>query len=308
LTIRLKTLIIVALTSVGLIVVLYGAFRFVLLRQFIAIEGVSARENVERVRGALEDDLESIDRFNTDNAAFDETYEYMAHPREAYIRSVLGEGSTGVLAAQHLNFVAFIDNSARIVAARRSDLTSSTLTRLPDGLMAHITSGDILLKYPTTTSRVTGVILIAEGPLLIASRPIVTTNNGGPARGALLAARFLDSAEIQRLAERTNVALTAHPLDGSSLSSDMEEARAHLSTAESVYIHPLTEMLICGYILFEDIYGKPALIVRVEMPRTIYRQGHASLLYCLGTLLLSGMVFGIVIQLLLQRSVISRAP
>ncbi len=306
LTIRLKTVIIVALTSLGLIVLLYGAFRFVLLRQFIAIEQASVRENIQRVHSAIDDELEGIDRFNTDNAAFDETYEYMAHPNEAYIRSVLGEGSTGVLAVQHLNFVAFIDNSARIVAARRSDLASGTVARLPDGLMAHITSQDILLNYPTTASRVTGVILIAEGPLLIASRPILTTNNNGPARGALLAARFLDSAEIQRLAERTHVALTAHPLDGSSLSSDLEQARAHLSRVESVYIHPLTEMLICGYILIDDIYGKPALIVRVEIPRTIYRQGRVSLLYCLGTLLLSGIVFGIVIQLLLQRSVISR--
>jgi hypothetical protein len=62
LTIRLKTLIIDALTSVGLIVVLYSALRFVLLRQFIEIEPASAREKVQRVRRALDDDLESIER------------------------------------------------------------------------------------------------------------------------------------------------------------------------------------------------------------------------------------------------------
>jgi signal transduction histidine kinase/DNA-binding response OmpR family regulator len=306
LTIRLKTLIIVAITSVGLIIVLYGASRFFLMRELIAIEQASARETAERARSALDDEFESMDRFNIDNAAFDETYEYMAHPRAEYIKSVLGEGSTGVLASQRLNFVAFIDNSGRIVAARRSDMTSSTLTRLPDSLMAHISPRDILLKFPTTISRVTGVILIAEGPLLVASRPIVTTNNNGPARGALLAARFLDSAELQRLAKKTHLAFTAHPLDGSKLSPDLEEARAHLSAAESVYIRPLTETVTCGYILIDDIYGKPALMVRVEIPRTIYRQGRVSLLYCLGTLLLSGIVFAIVIQLLLQKSVVSR--
>jgi signal transduction histidine kinase/CheY-like chemotaxis protein len=306
LTIRLKTLIIVAITSVGLMVALYTSSRFFLLREFIAIEQVSARENIERVRSALDYDLESIDRFNIDNAAFDETYEYMAHPKAAYIRSVLGEGSTGVLAMQHLNFVAFIDNSGRILAARWSVLPSSTFTRLPDSLLAHISSQDILLKYATTTSKVTGVILSAEGPLLVASRPIVTSNSSGPARGALLAARFLDSAEIQRLAARTHVAMSAHPLDGSKLSPDLELARAHLNAGESVYIRPLSEMAICGYVLIDDIYGKPALIVRVDIPRTIYRQGRVSLLYCFGTLLLSGIVFGIVMQLLLQKSVVSR--
>jgi signal transduction histidine kinase/CheY-like chemotaxis protein len=306
LTIRLKTLIIVAITSVGLMVVLYTSSRFFLLREFIAIEQASARENIERVRSALDYDLESIDKFNIDNAAFDETYEYMAHPNAAYIQSVLGDGSTGVLAVQHLNFVAFIDNSGRILAARWSDLTSRTLTRVPESLLAHISAQDILLKHPTTTSKVTGVILIAEGPLLVASRPIVSTNSNGPARGALLAARFLDSAEIQRLADRTHVSLTAHPLDGSKLSPDLEQARAHLHAGESVYVRPLSEMTISGYVLIDDIYGKPALIVRVEIPRTIYREGRVSLLYCFGTLLLSGIVFGVVIQLLLQKSVVSR--
>jgi sensor domain CHASE-containing protein len=62
LTIRLRTPIIVALTSVELVVVPYGALRFVLLGQFIAIELARARENVQRVRSALDDDLESIDR------------------------------------------------------------------------------------------------------------------------------------------------------------------------------------------------------------------------------------------------------
>jgi signal transduction histidine kinase/DNA-binding response OmpR family regulator len=306
LTIRLKTLVIVAITSVGLIIVLFGASHFFLLREFIAIEQASARENAERARSALSEDIEGINRFAIDNAVFDETYEYMAHPSEKYIRSVLGEGSTGVMAVQHLNFVAFIDNSGRIVAARRSDRTSSAITRLPDSLMAHISPEDVLLKYPTTTSSVIGVILLAEGPVLVAAHPIVTTNSNGPARGALVAARFLDFAVLQRLAEKTHLVLTAHPLDGSELSSDLEEARAHLSVAESIYVHPLNEMMTCGYILVGDIYGKPALMLRVEIPRTIYRQGRASLLYCLGTLVFSGIVFGIVTQLLLQKSVVSR--
>lgn len=55
LTIRLKTLIIVAITSVGLVIVLYGASHFFLLREFIAIEQSSARENAERARSALID-------------------------------------------------------------------------------------------------------------------------------------------------------------------------------------------------------------------------------------------------------------
>lgn len=305
-TIRLKALVILAITSVGLISVLYGASRFFLIREFIAIEQASARENTERARNTFYDEIASIDRYVADNAAFDDTYEYMAHPREEYIASVLGEGSTGVLALQRLNFVALIDTSARIVVARRSDSTLSTLVRLPDSLMTHISPHDALLEYPKTTSAVTGIILLPEGPLLVAARPIMTSRFTGPARGALLAGRFLDSAELQRMAAKTHLALTVHPLRASMLSPDLEHARAHLSATESVYIRPLTDMVNCSYILIDDIYGKPALIMRVEMQRVVYQQGRIDLLYFLVALLVSGIVFGTVTQVLLHKSVFSR--
>ena len=306
LTIRLKTLVILAITSIGLISVLYGVSRFFLLREFIAIEQASARENAERARSTLYDEIASIDRYVADNAAFDDTYEYMEHPREEYIASVLGEGSTSVLALQRLSVVALIDTSARIVVARRSDSTLSNLVRLPDSLVTHISPHDALLEYPKTTSAVTGIVLLAEGPLLVAARPIVTSKFTGPARGALLAGRFLDSAELQRIAEKTHLALTVHPLGASTLPPDLEQVRAHLSGTESIYIRPLTDRVICSYMLIDDIYGKPALIMRVEMPRVIYQQGRIDLLYFLVALLVSGIVFGIVTQILLHKSVFSR--
>ena len=58
--------------------------------------------------------------------------------------------------------------------------------------------------------------------------------------------------------------------------------------------------------LLNDIYGKPALILRAEMPRVIYQQGRISQLYFVGALLIAGIVFGVAVLLLLEKSVISR--
>ena len=304
-TIRLKTLVILAITSVGLISVMYGASRFILLGEFIAIEQANARENAERARNIFFDEIAAIDRFVADNAAFDDTYEYIARPSEKYIASVLGEGSTGVLALQRLHFVALIDSAARIVVARRSDSPSGVPDHLPDSLMSHISPHDALLEFPKATSAVTGIIMLAEGPSLVAARPIVKSNFMGPAQGAFLAGRFLDAAELQRMAEKTHLSLTVHPL-GAALPADLQQARAHLSARQSIYIRPLTDLVICSYILIDDIYGKPALIIRVEMPRAIYQQGRIDLRYFLMALLVSGIVFGIVTQVLLHKSVFSR--
>ena len=285
---------------------LYTASRLFLLREFVAIEQSSARENAERARSALTDDIDGIDRYNVDNSAYDGSYDYMAHPTPEYFHSVFGDDTVEVFGLQRLNFIAFIDNAGQILAARSYVRSTRAVATLPGSLMAHIPPKSVLVQHRTTTTRVAGVILLPEGPLLVVSRPIVRTNFDGPSRGTFLTARFLDSDEIQNLAAKTHLSLTVHLLDGSKLPADLEDARAHLPSAASVYATPLNDKTIGGYILFDDIYGKPALIVRAEMPRAIYQQGRASLLYFLGALLLSGIVFGIVMQLLLQKSVVSR--
>src|SRR4029077_4161408 len=61
-----------------------------------------------------------------------------------------------------------------------------------------------------------------------------------------------------------------------------------------------------GYALLYDIYGNPALILKVEMPRRIYRQGQVSQLYFVASLGIAGLVFAIAVMLLLEKSVMSR--
>ena len=87
---------------------------------------------------------------------------------------------------------------------------------------------------------------------------------------------------------------------------DFEEASSHLSAAGATYVRPMDEKILGGYTLLNDIYGKPALILRAEMPRVIYQQGRLSQLYFVGALLIAGIVFGGVVLLLLEKSVVSR--
>ena len=65
-------------------------------------------------------------------------------------------------------------------------------------------------------------------------------------------------------------------------------------------------MLVAGYTLVNDIYGHPALLLRVTLPRPIYEQGQVSTRYQLISLLAVGLVFGIVTLILLEKLVLSR--
>jgi PAS domain S-box-containing protein len=63
---------------------------------------------------------------------------------------------------------------------------------------------------------------------------------------------------------------------------------------------------LCTYSLIRDIYGQPALIMRVSIIREIYDQGKSTTLYFFGLLIAAGMIFGLVILILLEKTVLSR--
>jgi two-component system NtrC family sensor kinase len=79
-----------------------------------------------------------------------------------------------------------------------------------------------------------------------------------------------------------------------------------LSDEEPMVVRPLSEESIAGYALLEDIYGTPGLVLRVDMPREIHRQGKASVSFFLLSLLAVGLAFGLVSLWHLEKYVLSR--
>src|SRR5229473_4827994 len=306
-TVRRKTFLIIAITCVGLVIVLYAASRSFLLGGFVKLEQASARENVQRVLNALDQDLGAVDRFTYDRAATDETYNFMGSPNKEFVQSLFGKDSAGTPATRRFNFVVLMDAAGHIVASRSRDIATNSLVSIPESLKIHLSMADPLFKFAASTNKVSGVLLLPEGPLLVISRPVVKTNGEGPIGGALLTARYLESCgDLHALEKTTNFSLSVLRVDAEQLPVDFEEARSHLSAAGATYVRPMNEQLLGGYTLLDDIYGNPALILRAEMPRVIYRQGRLSQLYFVAALLIAGVVFGVVVQLLLEKSVISR--
>jgi signal transduction histidine kinase len=96
-----------------------------------------------------------------------------------------------------------------------------------------------------------------------------------------------------------------HRFSEPSSSSDLQTAKSFLSEQTPTFIQPLSEESIAGYALLEDIYGKPALVLKVDTPRSIYGQGQATLRYLILSILAVALAFSVVIMLALNRLVLT---
>src|ERR1700688_4731240 len=104
-TVRRKTLLIIAITYLGLVVVLCAASRSFLLGGFIKLEQGSAHRNAERVLTALDQDFDAIDRFIYNRAETDDPYNSISSPTSEFVRSLFGGDATGIPATRRFNFL-----------------------------------------------------------------------------------------------------------------------------------------------------------------------------------------------------------
>lgn len=282
------------------IIVLYIVLHVFVMGSFAELEDNHTRENIHRLLDAINERTMSISSKASDWAAWDDAYEFVQDRNSRFIRSNF---ALSAFTGNNLNLIAYTDNSGRIVYARWYNPGTNKMVPIPDDVRRIIGKDSFLTNHPDARHYITGIVMLKQGPMLTASRPVVTSNEEGPIRGSLLFGQLLDSEEVQNLSRITHVPVTIERLDDGDLPADFARARAAISRSKQAVVEPINRHLVAGFMMLNDIYGEPALMLRVEMLRTIYNRGLTVTNYTLAALVILGILFASIGSLLLIRTV-----
>ena len=288
-SLRGKTLIIIGATIVGLVVLSCALAQRILLQSHADLEAREVRHDLARVQASLADVVTTLHSKAIDWANWDDTYAFVEDHNEPYVVSNLGDIT---LVNLRIGLMAIIDRQGRTVYSNAVDLETEKGLGRPASLGSLLERYPCLLAHQTPDDKVGGLAILPEGPLLVVSHPIVTSEGQGPVRGALIMARELDGAELARLGEVTKLAIDLRRSEGSALPDDFAEAAAELTDAEDTAILPLSEEQVAGYAWMKDLSGRPVLLLKVATPRAIYGQGVSSMRLFAGYLVLTVTVLG----------------
>jgi signal transduction histidine kinase len=299
-TIQRKVPLILALTLIGLLLAVSVTSRVLLLDSFVQLEEREVRLNLLRADKALLAELAEISRSVLDYSTYDRMYAFMVNhdPR-------IPEAEFGNLDMLRTNFVGIFDLDGKMIFGKAVELPSSKPAEIPQGLRDGLAASGDLLRRPGVESPLEGVLMLPAGPMLLSISPVLTGERKGPVRGTLVMGRWLNAGEVNRLEQKTQLSLSLEPLNAPKLPADVDAARAALSADQPVLVRPLSEQSVAGYLAITDLHAKPALILKVEVPRQIYAEGKATLLYLILWLLGAGIVFGGVTHLLMNRVVLA---
>jgi len=305
-TLRKRTLLITGVTLLALLAGFQAIAAGVLLRNARAMEEQDVHHNLEHFRAVLDGQLAQLSTLAEDWGHWDDTYTFIQDANPQYISSNLVDGTFTNLA---LNVMLYFDSDGRLVFGKAVDLETGRGVSLSTTLLAELRGDHPVFASTAQGSSHTGILLLPEGPLLIAASPILTSEGEGPVRGTLLMGRYLDAALAERLMAANGLRFTLQPLDGRPLPDPFRAAWDVLAKSAgqpAETVQPLDRQTVAGYTVIQDIHGKPALLARVEVPRTLYNQARTYILYLLTALLVTTLLFGIANLMHLDRLVLKR--
>ena len=297
-----KTLRIIGIVVLILIALSHMVERTLILRSFSQLERQHTQQDVERALNAIAQETHNLDILANDWAAWDDTYQFVVDQNEGYKQANLLD-QTFIDAG--LNLILIADSAGQIVFVEGFDLARAEEIAIAEFSPDHLYPGDPLLVHADTASSKSGVILLSGGPMLVAARPILSSDNQGPSRGTLIMGRFLDQARIQSLSETVQLSLQFQRINVPALPADFRQVQAALAPAAPAVVRALSETSVAGYALISDIEGQPALILRVDLPRDMYAQGQASLRYQSLLIAVAGLLFFVATVLLLEMHVLA---
>jgi PAS domain S-box-containing protein len=300
-TLRKKMPFIIGIMCVVFIGGMYWVSSGILLEDFTDLEDQSMRRDVRRTMDAVSETLNNLSILAGDYSRWDDTYQFMEDRNDEYIKSNLVEST---LIQQKLNLIVYVDISGNVVFSKAVDWRNERPLPIPDDLKSHLGPDSLLVKHVGSESEMKGLLTLSGGIMLVASQPILTSEDEGPIRGAVIFGRYLDDKEVERLGEITHLDVSVMPFGAADMPPDFELAKKAL-IRESSSVLPLNEETIAGFAQLEDMAGNPCLLLKIESPRTIYRQGLASHRNLMFSLLALGLLFGGATAWLLEKYVLS---
>jgi adenylate cyclase len=281
-SLRRRTLFLVAAITMVLVAALYFPMRYFLLQSFRKLERQTALEHLDRAENAIRNYENQVAATTQDYATWDDTFNYLTGTNPEYARINFVEET---FQNNRVGLIVVLDREGRVFYSGAWDLEADVAIEVPhlDGVIATLCPG-------ARCHHESGLVDTENGPMLAAAYAVERSDGTGPSPGVLIMGRWLTEGEVDRLGEALELDLTLH--------------RERQTRRRRVRVIDHERVQASG--VLDDQDGRPLLVARVVMPREVYRRGVSATNAIALSVGIAGIAFAIVILLLLDRVVLRR--
>jgi diguanylate cyclase (GGDEF)-like protein len=300
--IRARTAAVVTVTMLVLMALMIVTARSVIQGGFAKLERRDTEKSVRLARNWIAGQTPAMGATAVSYGAWTPTYRFIVDHDRRYVESYMRDVDIDSL---KIDFMVFIDESGRIVYAKYLDPQTRHARPLPKGLREYLLSRPAAFDFSDPFTSTNGVVGLPEGTVALGAAPIVTSQSKGPIRGTLVAGRFLSEKDKETLAKAIGLDATWYSVATTGLPADVRSALDRVVGGGEL-VEPVDDSTVVGYGVLDGLGKKPAVVVKVDLERTIVAQGRAVLNYTVVGLVIFIVVSIIALLIVLNTSVLSR--
>ena len=210
------------------------------MQGFLELEKADIQRQTELGLTALDYRASELDAVTHGFAAGDNVYDFSLDKNVENIEFLVLDS---IFIDSEINLMLIFSNGGELVFSKAFDLVEMEEAPFPSYVVDQIREDGNLLDHQSTSSKYCGVLRTAEGPMIVASHPIITSREEGPVRGTVVCARRLDVREVKALMGLTSLSLEMLELDEST-ESEYRATLEEISEEEPISVKKQSPKLI----------------------------------------------------------------
>ena len=291
---RKQVLIAACLAALAVIAGVFFVARGILVHSFATIEGEQARLSIERVRKALQADIEQLDAATADYALRNDAYDFLSGHGPDFVATNFSRATLDTL---HIQLVWIADAQGRtVVNLTSTEDSGEPLVAIPPAALTVLKQSAPSLAVPAPSSdHPARLIRLPGGILAFSAMHVLRTDRSGPPAGILVFGRYLDDTLTARLAETSQSPVRLR------LVADNDQPDAADRFAAGEWLTSDAKSLV-SHALLRDVKGRPLAVLSTTVTRAALLLGERTIAYVVAGLLICFALVVILLVTLLNRN------
>ncbi len=298
---KTKTTITVILLSALIVGSLHALSYFVLQPSFDDLERQESIEKLNQAKNMLNYQISGLATEVSDYAFWDESYTFVQNQDFQYIDRNFIDSTFENL---NLNLVTIVNENTDLLYCQFYDQNSSAKIQTSEEIKDRLISDNMLWDFQMSNEPISGILLVDNKPMLIATAPILTSTLDGPAVGGMLFGKYIDSQDRATLSGLVGFGISLSTFSDFRLNEDNKPIVDALLLNESIAQRKNNESSISGYSLISDIHSDAIFILQTTQNRVVYQQSTLVLNSFLYSALAFSIMFGLILLFLLEREIV----
>ena len=249
----------------------YALCNLLILPGFLELEQKEAISDSNRCRETITRELHHLSLLCGDWSSWDDMYSFAQTGNVQFIQSNFQWPS---LHNSQIEFIAIFNTQKSLVWSglnriKRYPYETVMSKSQDDKNLCNILCTSPEKKYfSSKASLLSGLMSTGFGPLMIASRPILTSKETGPPKGFIVVGRFLDNSTVEKLSNQIHIHFRLLNQNTNTL-TPIEKALFKEQPDEITLTKSHDESKIISYSLLGDMNNEQSIMLKVVLPRKI---------------------------------------